>query len=438
MATVKFYLRRYRSTKRNPQNVEVSIIAKFTVDRLHRFEITLDEKIAPRYWNPKDQVVKGTHRGHLELNEYLSDFKHQLLTLYRNNRSMPFTEFKALALRRPEEEKKTLFVAYDKFLDAYRNEKDSKTVSKYATLLTRLTDFEKAYSYDLATMDFNFYDAFKKFLYQIPNPFYGGCRLTRNLDGSWDLLEGDQGEPVGIFDDMVYSYLIQLKTFIAWAEKRGYQVHQSYKLWQIIRRVHPPISLTSSELERLERHTYTSKALEIARDCIVFGCRTGQRISDIKRFDLKDFHNDKWTFTPKKGNRLSQKKITVHFKGYCAPALDILQKYNWKIPIISEQKLNENIKRACKEAGIDSHIEIFRYAGEKRIRISGKKWEFLSSHSERKSFITLALQAGMPIEYVMELTGITEYKTINHYKAKFEDSAIENELEKIPVMRKAL
>ena len=437
MATVKFYLRRYRSTKRNPQNVEVSIIAKFTLDRSHRFEITLDEKIAPRYWNPKDQVVKGTYRGHMELNEYLSDVKHQLLTLYRNNRTMPFTEFKALALKSPEEEKKTLFIAYDKFLDAYRNEKDWKTVSKYTTLLMRLTDFEKTYPCDLTTMDFNFYDAFKKFLYQIPNPFYGGCRLTRNLDGSWDLLEGDQGEPVGIFDDMVYSYLIQLKTFIAWAEKRGYRVHQSYKLWQIIRRVHPPISLTSAELERLE-HVTLSKALEIARDYLVFECRTGQRISDIKRFDLKDLHHEKWTFTPRKGNRLNAKQITVHFKGYCAPALDILHRYNWKMPIVSEQKIHENIKKACKLAGIDSETVVYRYAGEKRIKISGPKYEFISSHIGRKTMITLALQSGMPVEYIMALTGITEYKTINHYKAKFEDSAIEKELTKMPLMRKAL
>ncbi|HMG92369.1 MAG TPA: hypothetical protein VK589_20065 [Chryseolinea sp.] len=437
MASVKFYLRRYRSDIYNPQNVEVSVIAKFTVDRRNRFEITLDEKIAPRYWSRKDQCVRGTYRGHLEVNEYLSEVKFKLLSLYRENREMPFAEFKALALKRPEEEKKTLFVAYDKFLDAYRNEKDSKTVSKYTTLLIRLSHFEKVYPYDLATMDFNFYDAFKKFLYRIPNPFYARCILTRNYDGSWDLLEGDQGEPVGIFDDMVYSYLIQLKTFLGWAEKRGYQVHQSYKLWQIIRRVHPPISLTSSELERLECVTL-SKALEIARDYLVFECRTGQRISDIKRFDLKDLHDDKWTFTPRKGNRLNAKQITVHFKGYCAPALDILHKYNWKIPIISEQKLNDNIKRACKEAGIDSETVVYRYAGEKRIKISGPKYEFISSHVGRKTMITLALQAGMPVEYIMALTGITEYKTIKHYKAKFEDSAIEQELEKIPMMRKAL
>lgn len=439
--SIKFYLKRPKH-KGQLRKEEVAIIGRFSLGRAFRFDFETSETIIPAFWNFTQQKAKSTFRRHLELNDSLEDFKREIRELYKKHTST-LPEFKKLCQSRFKgtavpQEKKTLFIAFEKFLAAYKAEKDRKTVAKYETLLVRLTDFDKLFPADLPNLDFNFYDHFKKFLYKIPNPFYPKHRLQRDNDGAWNLVGGDQGDAVGIFDETVFAYLIQLKTFLGWAEKRGDQVHQSYKIWPIIRRVHPPISLTSSELERLERQIYTSKALEIARDCIVFGCRTGQRISDIKRFDLKDFYNDKWTFTPKKGNRLSQKKITVHFKGYCAPALDILIKYNWKIPIISEQKLNENIKRACKEAGIDSHVEIFRYAGEKRIRISGPKYEFISSHTERKSFITLALQAGLPVEYVMELTGITEYKTIQHYKAKFEDAAIEQELEKIPLMRKAL
>lgn len=194
------------------------------------------------------------------------------------------------------------------------------------------------------------------------------------------------------------------------------------------------------ELEALENHVYTSRALEVARDYLVMECRTGQRISDIKRFDLKDCSNEKWTFTPRKGNRLSNKSITVHFKGYCAPALSIIHKYNWKMPVISEQKLNENIKRACKAAGIDSETITYRWAANKRIKISGLKYEFISSHCGRRTFITLGLQAGIPVEYIMQLTGITEYKTIRHYKAEFEDNMIEGYLNSIttkPLMQKA-
>jgi integrase len=256
------------------------------------------------------------------------------------------------------------------------------------------------------------------------------------------LIEGTKGEPVGIFDDQVFAYLIQTKTFLAWAEKRGYPINSSYKSWQIIKRKHTPIALTLSELEALENHIYSSRAEDTARDYLVLQCRTGQRISDIKRFNLKDFSNDKWTFAPKKGNRLSPKEVTVHFKGFCAPALDILHKYNWKLPVISDQKLNDNIKKACKSAGINEHVDFIRWAQNKQIRYSGPKWEFCSNHCGRRTFVTLSLQAGMPAEYVMQLTGITEYKTIRHYKGKFEDNSIVQELEKMTggktLMKKAL
>jgi len=441
--TVKLYLKK---PKRNKQlrKEEVSIIAKFSLGRAFRFEINTGEKIEPAFWNFKQQKAKSTFRRHLELNDSLEDFKREIREEYKKN-TATLPEFKKICQSRFKghplpQEKKSIFVAFDKFLTAYKSEKDSKTVAKYDTLLLRLTAFDLIYPIDLPTLDFNFYDRFKAWLLAIPNPFYRNYSLYPDSADSriYNMVPDDKGESVGIFDDNVYSHIIQLKTFLAWSEKRDYRVHSSYKTWEIIRRVHPPVSLTSKELEQLESAVFNSKALEVARDYLVFESRTGQRISDIKRFDLKDLHNDKWTFTPRKGNRFIQKTISVHFKGYCAPALDILQKYNWKMPVISEQKLNDNIKRACKAAGIDSATEIFRWAGNKRIRITGPKYEFISSHIGRKSFITLALQAGLPVEYVMTLTGITEYKTIQHYKGKFEDSAIEKELEKMPVMRKAL
>ena len=453
MATVRFYL------KKSVQK-EASIYLKFTVDRDRRFGLTLDEKIELRHWNKRDQVVKGTHPRHLEINLYLQQKKIDLLNLWSKNRELDFNKFRALATERRTLEKKTLFVALSKFIEAYKSEKDSKTVEKFLTLERHLIKFDnKILSIDFETLDFGFYDEFKKYLLAIPNPLYKNYRLLPSTggDGEYNLTMGDVGDHVGIFDDNVYAYLTQLKTFINWSEKRGYQVNDSHKTWEIIKRVYPPISLTMSELETIENFQFTEElirksfrpsnvkriveSLNIARDYLVFECRTGQRISDIKRFNLRDYSNGKWTFTPRKGNRLSDKQVSVYFKGYCANVLDILQKYNWTMPNVSEQKINDSIKTACKLAGIDSQVVTYRWAGNKRVKIEGHKYEFLSTHSGRKSFITLALQAGLPVEYVMTLTGITSYKTIRHYKGQFEDSVIEKYLEGIQesksVMKKA-
>lgn len=440
MATCRFYIKNPR-TKGKLRDKELSIYAVFTRTKKERFPITLDEKILPRNWDFKNQRVRGAHPRHYEINRYLDNFKTELLNTYDAYRKKPFEEFKAAATK-GKSEKKTLFLALSQFIEVYKSEKDSKTVAKFVTLERHLLKFDSNNPIDFTTLDFNFYDRFKVYLLAIPNPFYRNYSLHPDGDigGQYNLVSGDSGQPVGIFDDNVYAYIVQLKTFIAWSERRGFQVNKAYKNWEVIRRVHPPITLTAAELEKLELATFKSRALEVARDYLVFECRTGQRISDIKRFELKDFSDFKWTFTPRKGNRLTQKKITVHFKGYCAPALEILQKYNWKMPAISEQKLNENIKRACKDAAIDAETIIYRWAGNKRVKFVDPKYSYISTHCGRKTFITLALQSGMPVDYVMQLTGITEYKTIRHYKGEFDDSNIEDYLNSISskaVMKKA-
>lgn len=442
MATIRFYL---RSPKQNGilRKDEVSVLAKFTIDRKHRFEVTLDEKVMPRHWDFKGQCVKSTYRGHYEVNIYLSDFKTKLLTLYRENRELPFDQFKKLAtLGSVTKEKKTLFEALEKFMTVYKAEKDKKTLAKYFTLQTQLKAFSLSYDFDLSTLDYNFYDSFKKYLFSIPNPNYSKYRLLADPDnsGGFLLTPGNSGDVVGIFDDTVYKYFINLKTFCAWAEKRGYQVHPSFKNWEIITRKHAPISLTIKELEKLENTVMPNKSLDLARDYLVMECRTGQRISDLKRFDLRDYENEKWTFSPRKGNRIASKTTTVHFKGYCAPALLIIQKYNYQLPKISEQKLNKNIKLACKAAGIDQELITYRWAQNKKVKMVYPKYEHISTHSGRKTFITIALQH-MPPKIVMDLVGIDKYDTLKHYEGASESSVIENYLTGIQdskaVMRKA-
>jgi hypothetical protein len=108
----------------------------------------------------------------------------------------------------------------------------------------------------------------------------------------------------------------------------------------------------------------------------------------------------------------------------------VLAKYNFELPKISEQKLNKNIKRVCEIAGITKEIFIERWAGNKCIRISGKKYEFISTHTGRKTFITIALQF-MPPKLVKDLTGIEDYKTLKHYEGESEAEIIEGYLNKI-------
>lgn len=424
MPSVKFYLNRPNKDGR-PKTSEVVIYGLFTLDRNNRFFVDPVEKIEPKYWDFIRQSVKTSHRHHIDINNNLSDFKRDLLNLWRANRSqMTFDEFKAMVKTQGTSQKKTVFEAFEKFLNQYEQEKDKTTFYRYKRLFELLKTFDQKRPVNLPTLDLTFYDNFKAFLYSLPNAQYKKFQLVKDQD--FYTIQPGKGYPVPLLDNTVYKLISNLKNFLGWCEDRGYVVHQSFKKWTIIKHEPKPISLTMAELTRLE-NAILPMHLSIARDYLVFECRTGQRISDIKRFDLSQFANNTWTFNRKKGNRIHSKQVSVHFEGYCAPALNILERYNFKMPSISEQKLNQNIKTACKEAGINTMVTQYAYSGSKCIKTEGPKYEWISTHSGRKSFITLGLQFMSP-KIVKDLVGISDYKTLKHYEGESESGVIRQQL----------
>jgi hypothetical protein len=428
---------RFRLDHPKEQDKPVSILVQLYISSKIRPELATGEKVHPDNWDGENERATSKHFGYKKLNLHLQTISTDLLQLWRDNKELDRKALRARmeqvlrgAAYNPEIQKKTLFIALEQFIESYKGEKAANSVKMYVTLQHRLSEFDSEVSkIDIDTLDFNFYDRFKAFLYSLPNYNYNGYSLHRQSDGSYQVEHNTEGLPVGIFDDKVFKYFINLKTFLTWASKRGHKVDPVYKQWEIIKRKYPPISLTMAELVRLEQ-AELPRHLAIARDYLVLESRTGQRISDLKRFDRRDLDGFKWVNHPKKGNRLSNKTVTIHFTGYCAPAYLILQKYDFKMPEMSEQNINRNIKEACRIAGIDKEIYIERWAGSRKVRIAGPKYEFMSTHVGRKTFITIALQY-MTTEIVMDLTGIEDYDTLKHYRGKMPDERIEEALNSI-------
>ena len=86
-----------------------------------------------------------------------------------------------------------------------------------------------------------------------------------------------------------------------------------------------------------------------------------------------------------------------------SPAMDILRRYNFRLPLLSNQRYNNYIKVAASYA----HI--------------GKE---LSSHAARHTFAVFALNNGVPIEVVSKMLGHTNIKTTQLY-AKILNTEVE-------------
>ncbi len=497
MATAKFYLNHpLKKGTKELRTDEVPIDLMFSLDRKQRFLVTTKERIIPKYWNKKAQEAKTNYKAHIEVNSHLMEIKTQALEVWRKNKNLSLADLRPLISSvitgESTVEKKTVIGALNALIKSYSSEKDRKTSQKFESLLTHLTGYSKKNVLQFESLDFNFYDKFKEYLYNLPaqyvfddrgiqqfhpdespkikfpNLTYAYHKLVKKGTNSYLVVAADDFQlgvdmPVPIMDDTVYKYIINIKIFLSWALKRGYPVIPGYDEWPLIQREYPPISLTMAELKAVETVEINSQsvvdklgidkcylpkkagiiaeALDNARDYIAMECRTAQRIGDLLSFDPKDVTNLQWTFTQNKGSRLKAKQVTVPFKGYCAPAYWILQKHNFQLPQISNQKLNDNIKPVCKMAGIDQIISIERWAGNKKITISGPKYEFISTHTGRKTFITLGLQLGVPHKIIMELAGITSYRTLKKYEARSEDQVVTEWLETMEdnmlIMRKA-
>ena len=153
------------------------------------------------------------------------------------------------------------------------------------------------------------------------------------------------------------------------------------------------------------------KTLDKVRDLFIFACTTSLRYSDI--VDLKRIHIKDYTIHKKCIKTGQTLAIPLNYISHC-----ILEKYKDDLnplPIMSNQKANEYLKVLGQLAGINSTIEKTREYGSERVSTTHKKYELMSMHLGRKTFVTLSLEKGVASQDVMNITGHKLFSTFKRY-----------------------
>lgn len=149
--------------------------------------------------------------------------------------------------------------------------------------------------------------------------------------------------------------------------------------------------LTEDEL-LIIRNVKLTKKEERVRDLFVFCAYTGLAYIDSQMFDFHTMTEVVDGTTYIDGTRV--KTGNAFFTPILPPAMEVLEKYNYRLPQISNQKAND-----------------FLHLIESRCKINKP----LTTHVARHSFATLCLAYDIPIENVARMMGHSNIRTTQVY-----------------------
>lgn len=401
MATVNFYLKEKEAT------VETVLYLVYYCEAF-RLKISTGEKILPSKWNNNTQRAKKSFEGYSDFNQFLDRLEAEAKRIPREilscGRILTSDELKeSLQLSLGKQRKVTeisVYEAFNQFFESKKGKLSENYLKSMMTLKNHLKTFEnrRRYKVTFERLNLAFYELFTSYL-------MNDCGQTNNTVGT---------------------NISRLKYFLKWSSKMGYNKFTDYKEseFKAIESDTEMTYLTEEELYRLYELPLTPNSrLYNIRESFCFGCFTGLRFSDIAKIREDDIKDDELFLTIQK----TRENINIPLNDY---AKNILERNSFRLPVISNQKSNDYLKELCKKAEIIERVKITRFKGAERIEAVEPKYNLITTHTARRTFVTVSLEKGMRPEMVMAITGHKSYKNFKKY-IKLTDKVKKIELKRI-------
>ena len=390
MASSRFYLERRRDTDGSIREESMPIYLYFSFNG-KRFQFYTGERIDAANWDAKRQRARSSCTGSLELNQYLELLNEKAFRIYRECRLQNFIPtieyFKHQFNDTPKAQSRNFYDHFNSFIESKKQYATHASIKKYRTILTHLKTFSRVKRYTLEFDSIN-----SEFYHKFIDYFIVDCGHTNNT---------------------INRTLKTFKTFLNWATKEGYNQKLEFKNFTFKGYEGEIIHLTFEELMHLYHLEISNSTLDRVRDAFCFGCFSGLRYSDIKNLKKENIqHGYIRSYSIKTKDQLNVPINDLMF--------EILEKYKdnpsqYCIPVMSNQKMNEYLKDLGKLAEFFTPINIVRFRGSERLEQVYLKYELLTTHVARKSFVTIAYQKGVPAETIMKITNHKKHDTLKRY-----------------------
>ena len=227
-----------------------------------------------------------------------------------------------------------------------------------------------------------------------------------------------------MYNDKIDKVLSMLKEFLKYANQKNFPVNKEFfgfdpnlpKSQKAIR------YLTVDELQCIiNLPLEKGSALDMTRDFFVFQCYTALRYSDLKQLkhdNIREISEGKYEIdilTEKDNDRISFPLSKV--------ATDIYLKYKNNLydndvvfAVISNQKYNEHLKELGSLAEIEGDWIDYHFRLDKKEMVRTPK-KNLTSHTARRTFVVTALNEGIELDLIRQITSHSDVEAIRPYIA---------------------
>ena len=356
-----------------------------------RLRMSTGMKVNPNDWNKEQERVKSSDADYIEKNLRIKALRSKLLNIETSamveGRTLSLGDIKKkLTAIKPainNATKEVFFLeCWDKFVK-HNPEINASTKLNYDSTLKVLKQYCQLHNikltFDNITADFN--RELKKY-------FFNVRKITRNTVGK---------------------HIKNLKAFMNHNTQIGNNDNLAFREFVVFKDIPLILYLTLAELRKIKELDLEDSSLKPARDLFLFCCFSGLRWSDTQRLAKDNIKEDFIFFSVVKTKRPQVTAITPQ-------AREILRQYENNLPKMTWKQYNDSIKKIGELAGLNEQTIKVRYIGAERKEISKKKYEFMSTHMAKRTYITLFFQGGGREETIMKSTGNSDRKTLESYR----------------------
>ncbi len=399
MAKISFYLNK-------PDQSVTSIMMDVSLNGF-RVQASTGIKIKSNAWDKKHNRVKPSVLHSDETNVLLDDFKTKIsnfcskaklenIVINKNDIKEFIIQLKIPNIKNNESD--DLLTLFSNFIENTKHTRAERTNECYYASKKKLENFQRDTNIVITLSNFDPI-IWKKFENYLHNK--------------------------GLNNNTVYKANKDIKTALNYYSSKGLIPMEKFRSVIKASTTHKGqenkyISLDAEKVEAIKEFI-PPQNLEKTRDLFLIQLHTGIRISDLIRLNPSkiDMDYQRIYLTMEK----TGENIIVPFNSFIK---SILQKYPNQLPALKNEDYNRRIKILCKKVDIIKPIAYTNMRGTLKEEIVVPKYKLISSHTARRTMITLALKAGMLPEEVMKISGHRNRCSFDIYVNPSREKAIES------------